>query len=120
MVNRVRSDRQIYLVDPDPDDYSEVVAHLAGCGIRCQFVSSISEALRIRAVPGALWLVNHQLYRLSGHQLRQHLDTFDERYLLLCVGDHRDPSPAPWGKFQLQVPYVGKRLLPLWLSKLLT
>jgi DNA-binding response OmpR family regulator len=78
----------ICVVDPHPDDYSELVNSATGDGTRIQFMKSARDALRYRSDQAPeLWVINVDLPDMSGSDLHSMIRSRFPGVPFYLVGD---------------------------------
>ncbi|QDS98073.1 response regulator [Adhaeretor mobilis] len=78
----------IRVVDPRPDDYSQLAAELAASEVRIHIATSGEEALRLPAMTGVgLWLINFKLPDMTGVELLSQICERDRNSACVLISD---------------------------------
>ena len=106
----------VCVVDACPQDYESLVTASASSGVRFQFATTGSDALKLsRTATRSIWLVNIHLPDGPGCDLAAALRTRDPHSVVYLVGDHYDGAEEREARLTRGALYVCKPVDPGWL-----
>ena len=107
----------VLVVDAHPQDYVNLAANCAARGVRFQFATSGTDALKLwRTAARSVWLVNIHLPDGSGCDLAAAIRARDPHSVVYLVGDQYDPAEELIARMAGGAMYVCKPADSAWLS----
>ena len=117
-IDRVRTGNVI-VVDPQPEDYTEIVSSVDERQLRLHLFATGDEAIRSSAATWCeLWLVNMQLPDMTGIELMSLIRERDPQAAVFLVGNVQDSKDEIAARSAGSTAYVCKPAHAVWLSGL--